>query len=270
VQAFTQDDAHHFCTADQIESEIKMLIEFFKEVYGTFDLSDVRIELSTRPAKSIGSEEMWERAESSLKAALDSSGIGYQVNPGDGAFYGPKIDFHIRDVLKRSWQCGTIQLDFSMPARFGLEYVGADGARHTPVMLHRACYGSIERFLGIVIENYAGAFPLWLSPVQITVIPVSDKFNDYAKSVATQLMDAGLRVETNLGSDRVGFKIRESSLQKVPYAIVVGDKEQSAGNINVRSRATGELGAMELQTFFDGIAEERKPGGKPNLGVKAS
>jgi len=270
VQAFTQDDAHHFCTADQIESEIKMLIEFFKEVYGTFDLSDVRIELSTRPAKSIGSEEMWERAESSLKAALDSSGIGYQVNPGDGAFYGPKIDFHIRDVLKRSWQCGTIQLDFSMPARFGLEYVGADGARHTPVMLHRACYGSIERFLGIVIENYAGAFPLWLSPVQITVIPVSDKFNDYAKSVATQLMDAGLRVETNLGSDRVGFKIRESSLQKVPYAIVVGDKEQSAGNINVRSRATGELGAMELQTFFDGIAEERKPGGKPSLGVKAS
>jgi threonyl-tRNA synthetase len=270
VQAFTQDDAHHFCTTEQIEAEIGMLIEFFKEVYGTFDLSDVRIELSTRPAKSIGSDEMWERAESALKKALDASGMGYQVNPGDGAFYGPKIDFHIRDVLKRSWQCGTIQLDFSMPARFGLEYVGADGARHTPVMLHRACYGSIERFLGIIIENYAGAFPLWLSPVQVTIIPVSDKFNDYAKSVATKLLDAGLRVDTNLSSDRVGFKIRESSLQKVPYAIVVGDKEQSSGQINVRSRATGELGAMELSTFLDGIVDERKPGGKPTLGVKAS
>ncbi|MGC4070708.1 MAG: threonine--tRNA ligase [Polyangiaceae bacterium] len=181
VQAFTQDDAHHFCTTEQIEAEIGMLIEFFKEVYGTFDLSDVRIELSTRPAKSIGSDDMWERAESALKKALDASGMGYQINPGDGAFYGPRIDFHIRDVLKRSWQCGTIQLDFSMPARFGLEYVGADGARHTPVMLHRACYGSIERFLGIIIENYAGAFPLWLSPVQVTIIPVSDKFNDYAE-----------------------------------------------------------------------------------------
>jgi threonyl-tRNA synthetase len=270
VQAFTQDDAHHFCTTEQIEAEIGMLIEFFKEVYGTFDLSDVRIELSTRPAKSIGSDEMWERAEAALKTALDASGMGYQVNPGDGAFYGPKIDFHIRDVLKRSWQCGTIQLDFSMPARFGLEYVGADGARHTPVMLHRACYGSIERFLGIIIENYAGAFPLWLSPVQVTIIPVSDKFNDYAKSVATKLLDAGLRVDTNLSSDRVGFKIRESSLQKVPYAIVVGDKEQTSGQINVRSRATGELGAMELSTFLDGIVEERKPGGKPHLGVKAS
>jgi threonyl-tRNA synthetase len=270
VQAFTQDDAHHFCTADQIESEIQMLIAFFKEVYGTFDLTDVRIELSTRPEKSIGSDEMWERAETALKKALDDSGIDYQVNPGDGAFYGPKIDFHIRDVLKRSWQCGTIQLDFSMPARFGLEYVGADGARHTPVMLHRACYGSLERFLGIIIENYAGAFPLWLSPVQVTVIPVSDKFNDYAKQVTTKLLDAGLRVETNLGSDRVGFKIRESSMQKVPYAIVVGDKEQSSGQINVRSRATGELGAMALETFLEGLAEERKPGGKPSLGVKTA
>jgi threonyl-tRNA synthetase len=267
VQAFTQDDAHHFCTSEQIESEIGMLITFFKDLYATFDLTDVRIELSTRPAKSIGSDDIWARAESALKSALDASGIGYQVNPGDGAFYGPKIDFHIRDVLKRSWQCGTIQLDFSMPSRFGLEYVGADGARHTPVMLHRACYGSIERFLGIIIENYAGAFPLWLSPVQATVIPVSDKFNDYAKTVAEQLLDAGLRVETNFGPDRVGYKIRESSLQKVPYAIVIGDKEQSASQINVRSRATGELGAMSVQAFLDGIADERKPGSKPTLGA---
>jgi threonyl-tRNA synthetase len=268
VQAFTQDDAHHFCTPEQIESEITMLIGFFKDLYATFDLTDVRIELSTRPAKSIGSDEMWERAEIALKAAMDASGIAYQVNPGDGAFYGPKIDFHIRDVLKRSWQCGTIQLDFSMPARFGLEYVGADGARHTPVMLHRACYGSIERFLGIIIENYAGAFPLWLSPVQATVIPVSDKFNDYAKLIANELLDAGLRVETNLAPDRVGYKIREASLQKIPYAIVVGDKEQAAGNINVRSRAAGELGAMSMQAFLDGITEERKPGGKATLGAK--
>jgi threonyl-tRNA synthetase len=265
VQAFTQDDAHHFCTEDQVESEIEMLITFFKELYATFDLTDVRIELSTRPAKSIGSDEMWTRAESALKSALDASGIGYQINPGDGAFYGPKIDFHIRDVLKRSWQCGTIQLDFSMPSRFGLEYVGSDGARHTPVMLHRACYGSIERFLGIIIENYAGAFPLWLSPTQATVIPVSDKFNDYARLVTDRLLDDGLRVETNLSSDRVGYKIRESSLQKVPYAIVVGDKEQAAGQINVRSRATGELGAMSVQAFLDGLVDERKPGGKATL-----
>jgi threonyl-tRNA synthetase len=262
VQAFTQDDAHHFCTEDQIEGEIRMLIAFFKDLYAVFDLTDVRIELSTRPAKSIGSDEIWARAEAALKSALDASGNSYQINPGDGAFYGPKIDFHIRDVLKRSWQCGTIQVDFSMPARFGLEYVGADGARHTPVMLHRACYGSIERFLGIIIENYAGAFPLWLSPVQVVVIPVSDKFNEYGKTVAKRLLDAGLRVETNLSPERVGYKIRESSLQKLPYAVVVGDKEQSAGQVNVRSRTAGELGAMSIEAFLEGIRSERDPGGK--------
>ena len=223
VQAFTQDDAHHFCTPDQIQQEISMLIDFFKEVYGTFGLGDVRIELSTRPEKSIGTEEIWQRAESALKGSLDASGIEYQVNPGDGAFYGPKIDFHIRDVLKRSWQCGTIQVDFSMPQRFGLEYVGSDGARHTPVMIHRACYGSIERFFGIIIENYAGAFPLWLSPVQVEVIPVSDKFNDYANSLSQVLLDQGLRVETDRRPDRVGYKIRDASLQKTPYIFVVGE-----------------------------------------------
>jgi threonyl-tRNA synthetase len=239
-------------------------------MYKTFGFEKVHVELSTRPEKSIGSAEMWATAESGLAKALERAELPYTLNPGDGAFYGPKIDFHIRDVLKRSWQCGTIQLDFSMPSRFGLEYVGADGARHTPVMLHRACYGSIERFLGIIIENYAGAFPLWLSPVQVTVIPVSDKFNDYAKSISEQLLDAGLRVEVNLSPDRVGYKIRESSLQKVPYAIVVGDKEQAAGQINVRSRATGELGAMDLGAFLSGIVGEREPGGKPTLGANAS
>lgn len=253
VQAFTQDDAHHFCTPEQIGSEIKMLIDFFKEVYAAFDLTDVRIELSTRPAKSIGSDEMWEKAESALKQALSEKGVEYQLNPGDGAFYGPKIDFHIRDVLKRSWQCGTIQLDFSMPDRFGLTYIGADGNKHTPVMIHRACYGSLERFLGIIIENYAGSFPMWLSPVQVTVIPVSDKFAEYATSVSERLLDAGLRCETNLSDDRVSYKIRQASLAKVPYIIVVGEKEQGAGTINVRSRDDGSQSELTLEAFVESV-----------------
>ncbi len=262
VQAFTQDDAHHFCTPDQIESEISMLIDFFTEVYSAFDLNDVRIELSTRPEKSIGSDEMWEKAERSLKRALDNKGINYVLNEGDGAFYGPKIDFHIRDVLKRSWQCGTIQLDFSMPERFGLTYVGADGQRHTPVMLHRACYGSLERFLGIIIENYAGSFPLWLAPVQVEVIPVSEKFADYARRVTEQLLDAGARVHVNLSDDRVGYKIREASLKRIPYAIVVGEKEQSAGTISVRSRDGQEQSDLTIEGFLGQIdlnPPRRKP-----------
>jgi len=262
VQAFTQDDAHHFCTPEQIEDEIAMLIAFFKEVYALFDLLDVRIELSTRPEKSIGSDEIWERAEGALRGALEAAGIAYELNEGDGAFYGPKIDFHILDVLKRSWQCGTIQLDFSMPERFGLTYVGADGQRHTPVMIHRACYGSVERFLGIVIENYAGRFPFWLAPVQVLVIPVSDKFADYAASVHEQLLDAGLRSEVNLKDDRVGYKIREASLRKLPYAIVVGEREQAAGSVNPRSRDRGELGEMSVGDFLSSLAEERAPGAR--------
>lgn len=253
VQAFTQDDAHHFCTPDQIESEISMLIDFFTEVYSAFDLNDVRIELSTRPEKSIGSDEMWEKAESALKRALDNKGINYVLNEGDGAFYGPKIDFHIRDVLKRSWQCGTIQLDFSMPERFGLTYIGADGQRHTPVMLHRACYGSLERFLGIIIENYAGSFPLWLAPVQVEVIPVSEKFADYARGVTERLLDEGVRVHVNLSDDRVGYKIREASLKRIPYAIVVGEKEQSAGTISVRSRDGQEQSDLTIEGFLGQI-----------------
>lgn len=253
VQAFTQDDAHHFCTPDQIESEISMLIDFFKELYGAFDLTDVRLELSTRPAKSIGSDEMWEKAENALKRALEAKQVEYQLNPGDGAFYGPKIDFHIRDVLKRSWQCGTIQLDFSMPARFGLSYIGADGQKHTPVMLHRAGYGSIERFLGIVIENYAGAFPLWLSPVQVMVIPISEKYVALAREVHAKLLDLGLRAEVNLRDDRVGYKIRQASLQKLPYALVLGEKELEHNTVNVRSRDKGELGEMTLDAFIGSL-----------------
>ncbi|HVZ36530.1 MAG TPA: threonine--tRNA ligase, partial [Polyangiaceae bacterium] len=258
VQAFTQDDAHHFCTPDQIESEISMLIDFFRELYGAFDLGDVRMELSTRPEKSIGTDEMWEKAEGALKRALELKGAAYQLNPGDGAFYGPKIDFHIRDVLKRSWQCGTIQVDFSMPARFGLTYVGADGQRHTPVMLHRAGYGSIERFLGIIIENYAGAFPLWLSPVQVLVIPISEKFVSYAREVHAKLLDLGLRTEVNLSDDRVGYKIREASLQKLPYVVVVGEKELEHGTVNVRSRDRGELGELSLDAFVGSLEAWQK------------
>ncbi|MEL7371634.1 MAG: threonine--tRNA ligase [Myxococcota bacterium] len=265
VQAFTQDDAHHFCTPDQIEGEIGMLIDFFSEVYGAFDLNDVRIELSTRPEKSIGSEEMWSKAETALQSALDAKGVPYQVNPGDGAFYGPKIDFHIRDVLKRSWQCGTIQLDFSMPSRFDLKYIGADGERHPPVMIHRACYGSLERFMGIIIENYAGRFPLWLAPDQIIVLPVSDKYFDYAKKVQAALQDADLRVDVNLKDDRIGYKIRQASLQKYPYMLVVGEKEKGNETVNVRSRDQGELGEMSVAALLEHVAEERKPGGKPKV-----
>ncbi|MEE2902963.1 MAG: threonine--tRNA ligase [Myxococcota bacterium] len=259
VQAFTQDDAHHFCTPEQIEAEVMMLIDFFKEVYSAFDLDDVRIELSTRPEKSIGTDEMWERAEGALKLALDSKGIDYTVNAGDGAFYGPKIDFHIRDVLKRSWQCGTIQLDFSMPERFGLQYVGSDGHRHTPVMLHRACYGSLERFMGIIIENYAGRFPLWLSPEQVLVLPVSEKYVDYAKKVTERFRENGLRASANLRDDRIGYKIRQASMQKIPYVIVVGEKETAATSINVRSRDEGELGEMSFDEFLSRIETSRYP-----------
>ncbi|MEZ6186990.1 MAG: threonine--tRNA ligase [Planctomycetota bacterium] len=261
VQAFTQDDAHHFCTPEQIGGEVVMLIQFFQEVYGLFGLSDVRVELSTRPEKSIGSDAMWERAESALKQAIENSGMPYELNPGDGAFYGPKLDFHIRDVLGRSWQCGTIQLDFSMPDRFGLTYVGADGERHTPVMLHRACYGSLERFMGIVIENFAGKFPTWLSPVQAQVIPVSDKFNAYAESVIAQLQAAGLRVEGNLSSDRVGRKIALANEARLPYMLVVGEREQEEGTVSVRGRDKEDLGALSVAGFLEAIAAELRPGG---------
>lgn len=263
VQAFTQDDAHHFCTPAQIEDEVMMLIDFFREVYGAFDLHDVRMELSTRPDKSIGSDEMWARAERALKNALAAKGCDFDLNEGDGAFYGPKIDFHIRDVLKRSWQCGTIQLDFSMPERFDLHYIGPDGERHTPVMIHRACYGSLERFLGIIIENYAGRFPLWLAPEQIQVLPISDKHFEYASAVTARLWEAGLRAAANLRDDRIGYKIRQSSLQKIPYALVVGEQEQTRGTVNVRSRDRGELGEMTLEAFLEAIATEQEPARLP-------
>ncbi len=259
VQAFVQDDAHHFCTPDQIEGEIQLLIQFFFEVYGAFDLTDVRLELSTRPEKSIGSDEMWNKAQSALKNALDGAGREYQVNPGDGAFYGPKIDFHIRDSIGRSWQCGTIQVDFSMPERFGLEYVGADGDRHTPVMLHRACYGSIERFFGIVTEHFAGAFPLWLAPVQAKVLPISEKYNDYAAKVAAALARHSVRVEVDHSDERLGYKIRAATMQKVPYLIVVGQKEAETDTINVRWRDGEDLGETTVAGLVDAMPPHTIP-----------
>ncbi|MBE7492289.1 MAG: threonine--tRNA ligase [Planctomycetes bacterium] len=258
VQAFTQDDAHHFVTPDQIVSEVQMLIDYFKEVYTDFEINDYHMELSTRPPKRVGTDEMWDRAENALKQALESRGYSYRLNPGDGAFYGPKIDFHIRDSLKRTWQCGTIQLDFSMPARFGLEYVGADGQRHTPVMIHRAGLGSLERFMGMIIEHYAGAFPLWLAPVQAMILPVGEKFEAYAQQVKDRLIDFGLRVEVNLKNDRLNYKIREASLQKIPYILVVGDKEQQNGSVNVRSRDKGELGEMPVPAFLESLPDWKK------------
>ena len=216
VQAFVQDDAHHFCTPDQLENEIQLLISFLFEVYGVFGLDDVRLELSTRPEKSIGSDEAWDRAENALKRSLEGAGRTFQINPGDGAFYGPKIDFHIRDCIGRSWQCGTIQLDFSMPERFGLEYVGEDGNRHTPVMVHRTCYGSLERFFGILTEHFAGAFPLWLAPEQIRVLPISEKFNAYGERVANKLKQSGLRVQLDQSDERLGYKIRKAATMKLP------------------------------------------------------
>ena len=251
VQAFVQDDAHHFCTPDQLEGEIQLLIEFFFEVYGVFGLDDVRLELSTRPAKSIGSDEMWQKAEGALHNALTGAGRPFQINPGDGAFYGPKIDFHIRDSLGRTWQCGTIQVDFSMPDRFGLQYVGTDGSRHTPVMVHRACFGSLERFFGIITEHFAGAFPLWLAPEQVRVLPVSEKFNDYAHGVAKGLRSAGLRALVDQSDERLGYKIRNGAMMKVPYLLVVGAKEVESGQVNVRTRDGADLGAMSVEGFLE-------------------
>lgn len=253
VQAFVQDDAHHFCTPDHIEAEIDMLISFFFEVYSVFGLTDVRLELSTRPEKSIGADEVWERAESALKSALDHGGREYLINEGDGAFYGPKIDFHIRDSIGRTWQCGTIQLDFSMPDRFGLEYVGADDARHTPVMIHRACYGSLERFFGIITEHFAGAYPLWLAPEQVRILPISEKFHDYAQSVSKALRSAGLRTEVDLSGERLGYKIRNGEMMKLPYMIIVGAQEVETQTVNVRAREQDDPGTMTVQAFLESL-----------------
>jgi threonyl-tRNA synthetase len=249
VRAFTQDDAHVYCTEEQIADEVADICAAIDELYARFGFDDVRVELSTRPEKSMGSEEQWAKAEAALKEALDRQGREYELNPGDGAFYGPKIDFHVTDALGRSWQCGTCQLDFQMPERFDLNYVGADDQPHRPVMIHRALLGSMERFAGILIEHYAGRFPVWLAPVQAIVLPVSDKHVEYAERVAAELREAGVRVELDARSESVGKKIRAAELGRYPYMLVVGDRELEAGAVSVRSHAEGELGAMTVADF---------------------
>ena len=249
VRAFTQDDAHVYCTEEQIADEVASICEAIDELYARFGFEDVRVELSTRPEKSMGSEEQWAKAEAALTEALERQGREYELNPGDGAFYGPKIDFHVTDALGRSWQCGTCQLDFQMPERFDLTYTGADDAPHRPVMIHRALLGSMERFAGILIEHYAGRFPVWLAPVQAIVLPVADRHAEYAAQAVAELREAGVRVAVDGRSESVGRKIRDAELGRYPYMLVVGDKEQEAGAVAVRAHEEGELGAMPLAEF---------------------
>lgn len=256
VRAFTQDDAHVFCTPEQVKSEVANIIDQVFEIYGTFGFNDVHIELSTRPKDSIGSDEMWENAEGGLRQALELRGINYKLNPGDGAFYGPKIDFHVKDSMGRSWQCGTIQVDFSMPERFHATYEAEDGTRKTPVMLHRAILGSLERFIGILIENYAGKFPMWLNPVQVKVLPVSDQFNDYARQVVARFKAAGLRAEADLRSERLGRKIRDAQLSRVNYQVVVGAAEAENGTVSVRTRKNENLDALSVDEFMARMVQE--------------
>ncbi len=257
VRCFTQDDAHIFMTPDQIKNEIKGVVNLIDSVYKTFGFQ-YHIELSTMPEDHMGAQEDWDNATDALRAAISELGYDYEVNEGDGAFYGPKLDFHLTDCLGRTWQCGTIQLDFQLPERFELEYTGEDGAKHRPIMIHRVVFGSIERFIGILTEHFAGAFPLWLSPVQVKVLPISERHHEYAEKVAAQLQEAGLRVEADLRNEKIGYKIREAQLQKTPYMLVVGDKEAETGTVSVRGRKDGDLGSMALAGFSAQACEESK------------
>lgn len=257
VRAFTQDDAHIFMLPEQIKDEIKGVAMLIDEVYKTFGFK-YHVELSTRPEKSMGSLEDWDYAEESLKTALEELGLEYKLNPGDGAFYGPKIDFHLEDCIGRTWQCGTIQLDMQLPVQFDLSYIGKDGEKHKPVVIHRVAFGSIERFLGILIEHFAGKFPTWLAPVQVKVIPVADRHVEFAQGLKEKLYKAGLRVEIDSRSEKVGYKIREAQLEKNPYMLVIGDKEVEGADLAVRSRDQGELGTMALDAFIERLQKEIK------------
>jgi len=260
VRQFTQDDAHIFCLPEQIEEQIAVVIAFIMKIYKTFGFENYKMELSTRPEKYIGSLEMWDKAEAALKNVLEREKIKYQLNPGDGAFYGPKIDFHIQDVIKRSWQCGTIQLDFSMPERFGIEYAAADGTKQRPVMIHCALLGSIERFIGILLENYGGALPLWLAPVQVKILPIADRFLDHCKVVAEKLRDSGVRVEIDDRSEKVNYKIRESEVKKIPYMAIIGEKELENNAVSLRRHGKGDLGSITLDEFISKLRSENVPG----------
>ncbi len=258
VRGFTQDDAHIFCRPDQLEEEIFKVLDFTLFVLRTFGFSDYDIYLSTQPEKSVGTQENWDRATGALKGALEKRGLEYSVDPGEGVFYGPKIDIKIKDVLGRSWQCTTIQVDFNLPERFGLEYIGDDGNTHQPIMVHRALMGSLERFFGVLIEHYAGAFPTWLSPVQAVICTITDRANDYALKAAEELRAAGIRVDADTRNEKIGYKIREATLQKVPYILVVGDKEMEAGTLAVRLRDGKDLGPMPKADVIAKIVKEDK------------
>lgn len=255
VRCFTQDDAHIFMTPEQIPEEIKEVVRLIDEVYSNFGFK-YHVELSTRPENSIGSDEDWELATNGLKEALDDLQFPYVINEGDGAFYGPKIDFHLEDSLGRTWQCGTIQLDFQLPQRFEAEYIGEDGNRHRPIMIHRVVFGSIERFIGILIEHFAGKFPLWLSPVQVKVLTISDKYNDYAKAIELTLKKEGIRCETDMRAEKIGYKIRTARLERVPYILVVGEKEVETNSVSVRKRDEGEMGSMTVGQLIHILNEE--------------
>ena len=255
VRAFTQDDAHIFMLPSQITSEIKNVIDLVDYFYKTFGFN-YSVELSTKPEKAMGSDEIWDKAISSLKQALEEKGINYKINEGDGAFYGPKIDFHLKDSIGRTWQCGTIQLDFLMPEKFDLYYIGEDGGKHRPVVIHRVVFGSIERFIGILIEHYAGAFPLWLAPVQVKLLPISESHGDYAAMALKKLDNNGIRAEIDYRNEKIGYKIREAQMQKIPYMLVIGDKEIENREVSVRKRGAGDLGAQSLEHFIEEIVKE--------------
>ena len=255
VRCFTQDDAHIFMTSDQIKDEVKGVAKLIDEVYTAFGF-EYHVELSTRPEKSMGRDEDWETATNALRDAITEMGYDFVINEGDGAFYGPKLDFHLTDCIGRTWQCGTIQLDFQMPERFELEYTGADNQKHRPIMIHRVVYGSIERFIGMLIEHFAGAFPLWLAPVQVCVIPIGDRQVEYAQDVATKLEAAGLRVKLDDRNEKMGYKIREAQMEKIPYMLVIGDREMENGQVSVRSRKDGDKGAVEVDSIISDLCEE--------------
>ncbi len=257
ARAFTQDDAHIFMTEDQIIDEIQNVAKLIDEVYAMFGF-EYTVELSTRPENSIGSDEDWELAEEALRNAMQGINVPYTINEGDGAFYGPKLDFHLKDSIGRTWQCGTIQLDFQLPQRFNIEYIAADGKLHRPIMIHRVIFGSIERFIGILIEHFAGKFPLWLSPVQVKILPISERFSDYADKVAAMLENSDIRCEVDYRCEKIGYKIREAQLDRVPYMIILGQKEVDTGEVSVRSRDAGDLGSMVASEFIAKLLEEVK------------
>jgi threonyl-tRNA synthetase len=261
VRHFAQDDAHIFCTEEQVQEEVAGCLEFAFATYRLFDF-DVRLELSTRPEQRIGTDEMWDRAEQALTSALDAQGLGYELNPGDGAFYGPKIDMHMTDSLGRSWQLGTVQLDYSTPERFQLAYTGADNSEHRPVMIHRALFGSYERFIGIMIEHYGGEFPLWLAPVQAIVLPISDRLNGYAESVRERLRVAGLRVELDDRGESVGRKIREAELRKIPNMLIVGDRESEQDSVSLREHRGGVRGGVRVHELIEQLVGEARTRGE--------